>query len=383
MRNAENAEIKDAILQGVFEENLTMSDPHAQADRPGRHTRHRSIITRVLPVLLITVLFVLVHFISDPINQQSTDPNAFSVKGATLPWTRIIHDQQGTTTIDNLFSSGTNSIAGPVISFDAQRLLSYKFLLNRDQARLSSVFGLGVQTIVIDPGHGGRDPGAVGSQGTREKDIVLDIALHLRDQLMESGRYRVLLTRETDTFMSLDDRVKFSNLNQADLFISLHINALPQKEFNVTETFYFGPPSDDYTLRIAEQENRGSEVLNRDFRNMIKKIGDVLKEQESATLAATIQHSLFTNMEKYDRVIADNGTKIAPFVVLLGVDAPSVLVEISCISKSEEETNLNNPAYREKITSSLEGGINGYLIQRESQIVKGDDNGKKIINESS
>ncbi len=123
--------------------------------------------------------------------------------------------------------------------------------------------------------------------------------------------------------------------------------------------------------------------MTGDFKNMIKKIGDVLKEQESATLASTIQHSLFSNLEKYDRVIADNGTKIAPFVVLLGVDAPSVLVEISCISKSEEETNLNNPAYREKITSSLEEGISRYLTQRHTQVVKGDDNGKKISTNNS
>jgi N-acetylmuramoyl-L-alanine amidase len=271
----------------------------------------------------------------------------------------------------------------PVTPFNAQRLLEYNLLLNHDQVRLSSVFGLSVQTIVIDPGHGGRDPGAIGSQGTREKDIVLDIALRLRDQLMESGQYMVLLTRDTDTFMSLADRVQFTNLNKADLFISLHINALPQKQFNVTETFYFGPPSDLYTLRLAEQENRGSELLTGDFKNMIKKIGDVLKEQESATLASTIQHSLFSNMEKYDRVIADNGIKIAPFVVLLGVDAPSVLVEISCISKSEEETNLNNPAYREKITSSLEEGISRYLTQRHTQLVKGDDNGEKISKNNS
>ncbi len=382
MSTVDRAHIKDTILQGVFEENKAIAEFQARADRSARQSV-RWGLTRFLPVLLITALFFLVNLVTDPINQQSTNPVAFSAKGTVFPWARIMNVQEDILTLDNGLYSTADPLMALEISFDAERLLDYNFLLNREQVRLSSVFGLGVQTIVIDAGHGGKDPGAVGSQGTLEKDIVLDIAIRLRDQLMESGRYRVLLTRDTDTFMSLGDRVKFSNLNNADLFISLHINALPQKEFNVTETFYFGPPSDDYTLRLAEQENRGSELSNRDFRNMIKKIGDVLKEQESATLAATIQHSLFTNMEKYDRVIADNGTKIAPFVVLLGVDAPSVLVEISCITKSEEETNLNNPVYREKITSSLQGGINGYLIQREAQVVKGDDNGKKIINESS
>ncbi|MBW2329012.1 MAG: N-acetylmuramoyl-L-alanine amidase [Deltaproteobacteria bacterium] len=382
MHNAESAKIKDVILEGVYEDNLTMLDPHVKPARsvqqPGYHSA-----TGVLTVLLTTVLLVLFQFIADPIYQQSTNPVAFSEMASILPWAEIVHDQMAGPATVQQTSYVVDSTPWPVTPFDAQRLLDYNLLLNHDQVRLSSVFGLDVQTIVIDPGHGGRDPGAIGSQGTREKDIVLDIALRLRDQLTESGQYMVLLTRDKDTFMSLADRVRFSNLNKADLFISLHINALPQNQFNVTETFYFGPPSDLYTLRLAEQENRGSELLTGDFKNMIKKIGDVLKEQESATLAATIQHSLFSNMEKYDRVIADNGTKIAPFVVLLGVDAPSVLVEISCISKSEEETNLNNPAYREKITSSLEEGISRYLTQRHSQVVKGDDNGKKISTNNS
>jgi N-acetylmuramoyl-L-alanine amidase len=382
MHNAESAKIKDVILEGVYEDNLTMSAPHVKPVRsvqqPGCHSA-----TGVLTVLLTTVLLVLFQFIADPIYQQSTNPVAFSETASILPWAKVVHDQMAGTSIVQKASYVVDSTPWPVTPFNAQRLLDYNFLLSHDQVRLSSVFGLDVQTIVIDPGHGGRDPGAIGSQGTREKDIVLDIALRLRDQLTESGQYMVLLTRDTDTFMSLADRVRFSNLNKADLFISLHINALPQNQFNVTETFYFGPPSDLYTLRLAEQENRGSELLTGDFKNMIKKIGNVLKEQESATLAATIQYSLFSNMEKYDRVIADNGTKIAPFVVLLGVDAPSVLVEISCISKSEEETNLNNPAYREKITSSLEEGISRYLTQRHTQIVKGDDNGKKISTNNS
>jgi N-acetylmuramoyl-L-alanine amidase len=382
MRNAENAKIKDVILQGVYEENLIMSASHAKSIRSGRQPGYR-FITRILSVLLATVFFVLIQFISDPISQQSTNPIAFSEMASILPWAEIVHDKLADPSTVQQPSYVADSTPWPVIPFNAQRLLDYNLLLNNDQVRLSSVFGLDVQTIVIDPGHGGRDPGAIGSQGTREKDIVLDIALRLRDQLMQSGQYMVLLTRDTDIFMSLADRVRFSNLNKADLFISLHINALPQKQFNVTETFYFGPPSDLYTLRLAEQENRGSELLTGDFKNMIKKIGDVLKEQESATLASTIQHSLFSNMEKYDRVIADNGIKIAPFVVLLGVDAPSVLVEISCISKSEEETNLNNPAYREKITSSLEEGISRYLTQRHTQVVKGDDDGKKISKNNS
>jgi N-acetylmuramoyl-L-alanine amidase len=373
MGRSENKKLKQTILQGVYEDNLRIADPgHPGLSRLSANCRS---VPGVLSLVGVFVLVLLGYLAFDPVDQQSTDPGAFTVHTSTLPWDRVLLNKQVAVAA---LDPEAPAREFPTAHLDPRQLLDYNLLLNREQVRLSSVFGLDVQTIVIDPGHGGRDPGAIGSQGTMEKDIVLDIALQLRDRLMENVKYRVLLTRETDTFVSLADRVKFSNLSRADLFISLHINALPQTEFNVTETFYFGPPSDSYTLRLAEQENRGSEIKTGDFKNMIKKIGDVLKEQESANLAATLQHSLFSNLQKYDRMIADNGTKIAPFVVLLGVDAPSVLVEISCITKQEEETNLNNPAYRTKITSSLEQGITGYLIQRNTQVVKGDDNGKKI-----
>lgn len=379
--------LKKSILQGVLEDNkqIGKSCPDYRSFKSSLDSR---ILPRLLSVLVVTLVFVLTYFISDPVRQEILPEQAVTPAGSTLPWGRIILAQSSGTRSGVRHHPGLSVLEGSDIDrsevhFDANLLLNYDFLLNQDHVRLSSVFGLEVQTIVIDPGHGGRDPGAIGSEGTLEKNIVLDIATHLRDLLIKSGRYRVFLTRENDSFVSLANRVEFSNLSNADLFISLHINALPQKEYNVTETFYFGPPSDSYTLQLAEQENRGSKIKTGDFKNIIKKIGDVLKEQESSRLASTLQHSLFTNMEKYDRVIGDNGIKIAPFVVLLGVDAPSVLVEISCISKKEEELNLNDPTYRRTITTALEKGITSYLNQRNRQVLKGDDNGNRIFNKSS
>ncbi len=369
MHNGDSTKIKAAILREVYEDNLRIADPRLQPTA-GRYRQGIKKISRPIPLLFLFFICLVFYFFAGTgqhHDQEAADSVAIQ---PVFPWAEIIYKQQQ-------FPPSAS------VSFDANRLLNYDLLLNQNNIRLSAIFGLGVQTIVIDPGHGGKDPGAIGSNGTREKDIVLDIALHLRDRLQKTGKYNVLLTRDNDTFISLADRVKFANTHHADLFISLHINALPQKEFNVTETYYFGPPSDMHTMRLAEQENRGSEIMTGDFKDMIKKIGNVLKEQESATLAATIQHNLFSNMKKYDRVIADNGIKIAPFVVLLGVNAPSVLVEISCISKREEETNLNNPEYRQKIMASLQEGITGYLSQRQTQVVKGETNGKKIHDKNS
>jgi N-acetylmuramoyl-L-alanine amidase len=370
MSQAKNDKLKASILREVFEDNLRI-----ETSGPARRTsftRQKKQLLGLVPLLLGCLALAAFFLIEPERQEQAVEPS--SASQTVFPWQEIIYTRH---------LADTTAAPVPKVSFDASRLLNYDLLLNRQDVRLRSVFGLASRTIVIDPGHGGHDPGAIGSQGTMEKDIVLDIARRLQEELGKNSLYHVLLTRTDDSFISLADRVAFANQHRADLFISLHINALPQKEFNVTETYYFGPPSDIHTLRLAEQENRGSEIKTGDFKDMIKKIGNVLKEQESATLAATIQHNLFSNLKKYDRIIADRGTKIAPFVVLLGVEAPSVLVEISCISKNEEETNLNNPAYRKKITASLEKGINAYLGRPQTQVVKGEKNGKEIGNQNS
>ena len=399
MSKVDNAKLKDSILRGVYDDNLRMADDLSTANSLVQHRKRK-------PMLLLLSSFLLIGFIvlagfgviqftrghkksielsTEKMVMLETAPSSleksalFNIgpepekKNASFHFARASF-------FDNYIMRSTDA---PSTEINTERLLDYSLLLNSRQVRLSSIFGLDVQTIVIDPGHGGKDPGAIGVLGTQEKNIVLDIARRLRDQLQQSGRYHVLLTRNNDKTMSLAERVKFTNAVNADLFISLHVNSLPQKRVNVTETYYYGPPSDPETLRLAEQENRGSRILTDDFNNMIKKIGDTLKEQESATLASMIQNSLFNNVKKYDKDIADAGIKIAPFVVLLGVDAPSVLVEISCITKKQEEVKLNLPSYREKITSFIHEGIARYLSQRHIQVVKGDENDKKNNNKNS
>ncbi len=375
MERRNTKQLKQTILRGVLEDNLKIEKAEFSASPLAGPLKRRT--GTILPVAVLLLVAGLLFTVRGNVPLHPPAQQVSKEISARLPWNDILFKEQQD--VEKTFAQGWS--APP---FDRGRLLKYNLLLNQANVRLSSVFGLAVKTIVIDPGHGGKDPGAIGGKGTQEKDIVLDIALKLQTILQQGGRYNVLLTRTTDIFVSLADRVRFSNEQQADLFISLHVNALPEKEYNVTETFYFGPPSDAYTLHLAEQENHSSQIPSVDFNNMIKKIGDILKEQESARLASIIQYSLFTNMEKYDRILADNGIKIAPFVVLLGVDAPSVLVEISCISKEEEEIHLNNPEYRKKITTSLAQGIKGYLTQREKQVVKGEDNdGKEIENRKS
>jgi N-acetylmuramoyl-L-alanine amidase len=256
---------------------------------------------------------------------------------------------------------------GQLPDTESESWSDFDMLLRDDHLPLTAVFGLDVKTIVIDPGHGGTDPGAIGAQGTMEKDIALDIALRLRDRLRSSSHYRILMTRDADSTLRLNQRVEFANENRADLFVSIHVNAFPDVRVKTIETYYFGAPPDTATIELAKLENTDSQYGMAEFKTMIKKITHTMKHQESAALATSIQHSLFHNIHTLDHRMRNFGIKTAPFVVLLGVDAPSVLAEISCITNVDEEMKLNTPAYRAKIASFLEKGVQEYLRHKQSR----------------
>ncbi len=243
-------------------------------------------------------------------------------------------------------------------------LANYNLLTAADAPPITALFGLGVRAIVIDAGHGGDQLGAVGAGGLREKDVTLDVANRLKARLERNGGYQVVMTRSGDETVSLARRAELANAAGADLFISIHVNSLPNGPFNIIETFYFGPPQDAATLKLAVAENQESEWPIGAFKTVIEKIGDTLKRQESLALARNIQASLYDNVKRHDADVIDKGVKVAPFAVLLGVDAPSVLAEISCITDPREEAKLRTPEYREQVASFLEDGIVNYLAQR-------------------
>jgi N-acetylmuramoyl-L-alanine amidase len=240
----------------------------------------------------------------------------------------------------------------------------YSALLGLIDMPMADLFGLNVHTIVIDPGHGGIDPGATGPTGLKEKEVTLDIARRLRAKLSRSGRYRVLLTRDTDEKMFLRERVAFAKEHSADLFISIHANSLPDQSVNFVETYYFGPHADKNTLALSEQENQGSDYTMAEFREIIAKIGNTLKTEESKDLATSIHQHLYRDMKQRNHQLINAGVKTGPFVVLLGVEIPSVLVEVSCISNAAEETRLGTPDYRDSVAGFLEKGIVDYLDRR-------------------
>jgi N-acetylmuramoyl-L-alanine amidase len=153
----------------------------------------------------------------------------------------------------------------------------------------------------------------------------------------------------------------------------VHVNSLPGNEtINFIETYYFGPPLNSETLKLAATENKESHFTVGEIDAIIEDIGNTIKRQESVKLAASIQQSLFNNIRVQDRNVRDIGIKSAPFVVLSQIEVPSVLVEISCITKPAEEKKLATAEYRSKVASYMEEGIVSYLEAQHYSAKRGE-----------
>jgi len=221
--------------------------------------------------------------------------------------------------------------------------------------------GLGIQRIVIDPGHGGTDPGCIGRNGTKEKTVVLDICRRLKKLLDGHEGLQVILTRESDIFVPLENRTVIANQKQADLFISIHANAHPSRKRFGVETFFLNFSHDSSVIETAARENATSTKNISEMKGILEKIVRNSKSVESKELAEIIQKSLINSLKKIYKDTKDLGHKGGPFWVLIGVETPSVLVEVSHLSNSKEETKLRSAQYRQHIAQGIYNGIKEYI----------------------
>lgn len=230
---------------------------------------------------------------------------------------------------------------------------------------LSVQVGLKVRRVIIDPGHGGHDTGAIGPKGTREKDIVLAISLKLRDKLQAQG-IEALMTRETDRFVALEDRARFANRRKGDLFVSIHCNALKNSKFRGVETYTLNVSSDRYAIRLAARENASSERSLSDLQFILADLATKANTEDSTRLAQAIQSRVVDAMRDGKRKARDLGVKQALFYVLLGVRMPSVLVETAFLSNPREEQLLNDPARQEQLADAIAAGIGRFIAERDA-----------------
>jgi len=233
-----------------------------------------------------------------------------------------------------------------------------------------AVFPLSVKKIVLDPGHGGEEPGAVSTSGVAEKDIALDIALRLR-RLMEEASFEIMLTRNGDQTVPLSERAAIANAHGADIFVSIHVNWTDAPGIRPLETYYLGPPNDPISIQVASRENRESAYSLANFRRLLEKIYLDGRRSESRKLAKTVQRELFQSLSQINPLLEDRGVKTAPFAVLVGTEMPAILVEVSCLSNDDEVRLLTNPDYRQQIARSLFRAIRSYAHSLNGSNKKG------------
>ena len=224
---------------------------------------------------------------------------------------------------------------------------------------LARQLGLGISRVVIDPGHGGHDPGAQDG-GLSEAALVLDIALRLERRLLAQPQIGVVLTRRTDRFVSLEGRTAIANRQNADLFLSIHANASTDRNLRGVETYFLNFASDPEAEAVAARENSASGGSMHDLSLIVRAIALNNKLDESRDLAQTVQHTMIEKLGPANPRLRDRGVKQAPFAVLIGAGMPSVLAEISFITHRAEAELLKTDDYRNRITEALFDAIVKY-----------------------
>jgi N-acetylmuramoyl-L-alanine amidase len=225
---------------------------------------------------------------------------------------------------------------------------------------LTRTLGLKMNRLVIDPGHGGPDQGAVGAHGLREKDVVLDIALRLADIVRTRLGAEVILTRTDDTLIPLQSRTALANDSKADIFLSIHANSSPFPSVAGTETYFLNLTASSGALELAARENADSSKAVGELQDLLRSITLNDKIEESSILARDIEKTMGDQSVRANARAQDRGVKRAPFVVLIGASMPSVLAEVGFLTNSRDEASLNKPEYRQKIAEALFRGIEQY-----------------------
>lgn len=223
---------------------------------------------------------------------------------------------------------------------------------------LARQLGLGVTRVVIDPGHGGHDPGAR-VNGISEAALVLDVAARLED-LLKKQNVEVVLTRRTNAYVALEERTALANRSDADLFLSIHANASTAQSARGVETYFLNFASNPEAEAIAARENAGSAKSMRHLPDIVQAIAMNNKLDESRDFATIVQSTLYGQLRRANKTLKNLGVKQAPFMVLVGAHMPSVLAEISFMSNRAEATLLKTDRYKQQIAEALSAGIMRY-----------------------
>lgn len=237
---------------------------------------------------------------------------------------------------------------------------------------LTKQLALGVKRIVIDPGHGGKDCGAISCHRLAEKEITLAVAGALKTELEARLGCKAILTRTRDQFLSLDERTRIANLAKADLFISIHANAHLDRSLAGIETFSLNFARDQESARVAALENAPSRKSMSDLKALLERLLLTTKINESAALARQVQRNMVAKLRVKGDKVRDLGVKQAPFHVLLGAEMPSVLIETGFITNQDEENRLKTRQFQQNLVKGITAGVESYLMETRKVARAGD-----------
>jgi N-acetylmuramoyl-L-alanine amidase len=219
--------------------------------------------------------------------------------------------------------------------------------------------------VVLDPGHGGVDPGAIGVSGTYEKELTLTVAREAARLLEGTRRYHIVLTRSDDEFVALRERVAFARSAGGELFLSIHADALPNAAVRGASVFTLSErASDQEAAAIAAHENKADLVAGVDLSRHAPEVSSILLDlarRQTNNLSIGLARRLVAELGKGDVALLDNSLRSAGFAVLKAPDIPSALVEMGCLSNSREERELRNPAYQKKLAGVLTRSVDAYF----------------------
>ncbi len=297
---------------------------------------------------------------------EPTKPAAEPVKVAEQPVKPAVEPTKTEVLASN------KSVTAQVDEHVAQaRLKAVAKASNHAELTLAEQLGLKVRRVVIDAGHGGHDTGAIGRKGTQEKEVTLAIAQKLARELRNRG-LEVMLTRDGDRYLKLEERARMANEMRGDLFISIHCNSAPTSKLRGIETYTLNTSADRYSIRLAARENASSEKGISDLQFILADLATKANTEESTRLATRVQKNLVSHLSSSYKGVKDLGTKEALFYVLLGTRMPAILVETSFLSHAEEESRLASEKYQEEVAEAIALGVEDFLGRRQLATVQVD-----------
>lgn len=247
----------------------------------------------------------------------------------------------------------------PVVAEASSDIIRVPPTPRRDGYSIIQQLGLSASRVVLDPGHGGHDPGTMNKGGLREKDIVLDVSHRLK-KLLEKDGFEVVMTRDKDVFIPLEERTAIANSKAADLFVSIHVNAARNTRPRGTETYFLNLATTPDAEEVAARENAVTTRRLNELQSILQQVLNNEKITESRELAGRVQRSMSSELFPSANDPRNRGVKTAPFYVLLGAQMPSVLVELAYLTNRKDAELLGDGAFRQKVAESIAVGIRGY-----------------------